>query len=178
MNAMRRVPNFLTVFRLILAMVFPLLPATWWFPALLTGAASEFLDGFLARRFNVTTKFGQFLDPIADKAFVVIVSLTFVGNGLMSISELLMVAIRDVVVTFCALWLIISRRQNLFEDLKPHILGKIATAFQITLLINISYFSRVEGWILYPAIMMSALAAIVYFKIFFQLIMNEERIGI
>jgi len=178
MNTARHIPNFLTTLRLILALLFPFLPTVVWFPALLTGAASEFLDGFIARRFKVTTKFGQFLDPIADKAFVVIVSLTFVGNGLMSISELLMVAVRDIVVMFCALWLIIFQRRNLIEDVKPHLLGKTATAFQITLLISISYLSQVESWILYPTIMMSIVAAIVYFKIFFQLIMNEERIGI
>jgi len=68
---MRRLPNAITVLRLLLVPVFgwsiaagrPALA-----PALLLGLAlSDWLDGFLARRYRAESRFGALLDPVADK---------------------------------------------------------------------------------------------------------------
>ena len=54
------------------------------FPAVLAfiGAWTDYFDGMLARKWNVTTKLGAFLDTIADKLF-----LTFIFLGLMSVGR-------------------------------------------------------------------------------------------
>ncbi|MBK5933021.1 CDP-diacylglycerol--glycerol-3-phosphate 3-phosphatidyltransferase [Rhodovulum imhoffii] len=73
-------PNILTVFRLLaapgLALAFVLLPrpeADLWALVLFAGASvTDWLDGYLARKWNQTSRFGAMLDPIADKAMVVI----------------------------------------------------------------------------------------------------------
>jgi len=70
-------PNTLTWFRIIavplVAVVF-YLPVPWAGPAagLLFGLAgfTDWLDGYLARRFDQTSNFGAFLDPVADKLIV------------------------------------------------------------------------------------------------------------
>jgi CDP-diacylglycerol--glycerol-3-phosphate 3-phosphatidyltransferase len=70
-------PNMLTWFRIIavplVAIVF-YLPVHWAGPAagLLFGLAgfTDWLDGYLARRFDQTSNFGAFLDPVADKLIV------------------------------------------------------------------------------------------------------------
>jgi CDP-diacylglycerol--glycerol-3-phosphate 3-phosphatidyltransferase len=70
-------PNTLTWFRIIavplVAIVF-YLPVPWAGPAaaLLFGFAgiTDWLDGYLARRFDQTSNFGAFLDPVADKLIV------------------------------------------------------------------------------------------------------------
>jgi len=70
-------PNTLTWFRIIavplVALVF-YLPVPWAGPAagLLFGLAgfTDWLDGYLARRFDQTSNFGAFLDPVADKLIV------------------------------------------------------------------------------------------------------------
>lgn len=73
MNGIRsQIRNTLTISRLILGLVFPWLPSNAWLPALIYGTLSEFLDGFLARRMNVESAFGQLMDPIADKSFVML----------------------------------------------------------------------------------------------------------
>lgn len=72
-------PNILTVFRLLcapgVALVFLILPRPLadWMALILFAAASftDFLDGYLARKWNQMSKFGAMLDPIADKAMVV-----------------------------------------------------------------------------------------------------------
>jgi CDP-diacylglycerol--glycerol-3-phosphate 3-phosphatidyltransferase len=76
---MWNLPNFLTVLRLAaapaLALVFVVLPqsmADWAALALFVGAAvTDWCDGYLARRWNQTSRFGAMLDPIADKAMVI-----------------------------------------------------------------------------------------------------------
>ncbi|WP_116132494.1 CDP-diacylglycerol--glycerol-3-phosphate 3-phosphatidyltransferase [Tropicimonas sp. IMCC34043] len=73
-------PNVLTVARLIAAplvlIVFLILPrplADWAALVLFAGAAAtDWIDGYLARAWNQQSKFGTMLDPIADKAMVMI----------------------------------------------------------------------------------------------------------
>jgi CDP-diacylglycerol--glycerol-3-phosphate 3-phosphatidyltransferase len=72
-------PNILTVFRLLcapgVALVFLILPRPLadWVALILFVAASltDFIDGYLARKWDQMSKFGAMLDPIADKAMVV-----------------------------------------------------------------------------------------------------------
>lgn len=73
-------PNALTVARLVLVPVFIVLlvadggdqgPLRWGAVAVFTvAAATDFLDGYLARRWAVVSAFGKLADPIADKALV------------------------------------------------------------------------------------------------------------
>jgi cardiolipin synthase len=73
------IPNILTVFRLLcapgVALVFLILPrplADWAALILFVLASTtDFLDGYLARKWDQMSKFGTMLDPIADKAMVV-----------------------------------------------------------------------------------------------------------
>ena len=71
-------PNIITVARILLVPVFVIVylspgASTYIVTATLfaLAAATDWLDGFLARRLNQTTPFGAFLDPVADKLIVV-----------------------------------------------------------------------------------------------------------
>jgi phosphatidylglycerophosphate synthase len=68
------IPNILSLFRLCLVPVFPLvyfsgMPyANLWAALVYAGAAAtDVLDGLLARRLNMITRLGRLLDPLADK---------------------------------------------------------------------------------------------------------------
>ncbi|WP_435660186.1 CDP-diacylglycerol--glycerol-3-phosphate 3-phosphatidyltransferase [Leisingera caerulea] len=80
-------PNILTLLRLIaapgLAVMFLYFsrPYADWFALLLfiTAAVTDWFDGYLARAWKQETKMGAMLDPIADKAMVVIALMILVG---------------------------------------------------------------------------------------------------
>ncbi|MGB1884560.1 MAG: CDP-alcohol phosphatidyltransferase family protein, partial [Gammaproteobacteria bacterium] len=68
------IPNILTVLRIVLIPVFvvcfylPVANAALIAALVFTAAAlTDWLDGFLARRLNQSSKLGAFLDPVADK---------------------------------------------------------------------------------------------------------------
>ena len=81
------VPNILTILRLLaapgVAVMFLYFPRPWadWFALTLyvLAAAPDWLDGHLARAWNQETRIGTMLDPIADKAMVVIALLVITG---------------------------------------------------------------------------------------------------
>lgn len=80
-------PNILTVLRLLAApgvvLMFLYFTRPWadWFALILfvVAALTDFLDGYLARAWKQESKFGAMLDPIADKAMVVIALLVITG---------------------------------------------------------------------------------------------------
>ena len=86
------VPNILTALRLLaapaVAVMFLYFHRPWadWFALVLfIGAAiTDWFDGYLARAWKQTTKLGTMLDPIADKAMVVIALMVIVGYSSMS----------------------------------------------------------------------------------------------
>jgi CDP-diacylglycerol--glycerol-3-phosphate 3-phosphatidyltransferase len=85
-------PNILTALRLLAApgvavmFLYFTRPYADWFALLLfvTAAATDWFDGYLARAWKQETKMGAMLDPIADKAMVVVALMVIVGYSSMS----------------------------------------------------------------------------------------------
>ncbi|MDC0175688.1 CDP-diacylglycerol--glycerol-3-phosphate 3-phosphatidyltransferase [Planctomycetaceae bacterium] len=82
------IPNLITISRLLMAVVlFVLIEADgWWKTATVLfaiAAATDFLDGFIARRYGLVTPLGRILDPFADKIIIcgVFVFLLSVGGS-------------------------------------------------------------------------------------------------
>jgi len=81
------IPNILTVLRLLaapgVAIMFLYFARPWadWFAMLLfvAAAVTDYFDGYLARLWKQESAFGRMLDPIADKAMVVIALLVITG---------------------------------------------------------------------------------------------------
>lgn len=81
------IPNILTILRLIaapgLAVMFLYFTRPWadWFALVLfvSAAVTDFVDGYLARAWKQESKLGAMLDPIADKAMVIIALVIITG---------------------------------------------------------------------------------------------------
>jgi CDP-diacylglycerol--glycerol-3-phosphate 3-phosphatidyltransferase len=102
------VPNLLTILRIILIPVFIAfyyLPNTWGY-LVTTGififaCLTDWLDGYLARRLQQESRFGAFLDPVADKLIVVVALVLLVqsyGTAFMSIPALIIIS-REIVIS-------------------------------------------------------------------------------
>jgi CDP-diacylglycerol--glycerol-3-phosphate 3-phosphatidyltransferase/cardiolipin synthase len=84
---MWNVPNILTLLRIALIPVFVVifyLPVPWARPAcalvFTVAALTDWLDGWLARRWNQTSPLGAFLDPVADKLMVAVALVLLVQS--------------------------------------------------------------------------------------------------
>ena len=136
-------PNKLTVLRLCLVPVFlvvGMLPDTvipFYVSCLICAvlfictAVTDMLDGKIARKHNLITDFGKFLDPIADKFMVIgalfVILYKFESLRLIMIVTLLVVVFRELAVT--SMRLVVSTGQSIV--IAANMLGKIKTVSQI-----------------------------------------------
>jgi cardiolipin synthase (CMP-forming) len=130
-------PNIVSSSRLALAVGFAAIDAV---PARLAliGIASltDFLDGWLARRARVTSRFGALIDPIADRVFVLVVVVSYVVGGQLTALQAAAVMFRDVmsVIGFFVARSISWLRPIAFKARLP---GKLVTVAQLITLVAV-----------------------------------------
>jgi CDP-diacylglycerol--glycerol-3-phosphate 3-phosphatidyltransferase len=75
-------------------------PGARWAAGLvfIAGAATDGIDGYLARRWDVSTRTGQWLDPLADKALVAAPVITLSAQGLFPVWAAVLILGREVAV--------------------------------------------------------------------------------
>jgi CDP-diacylglycerol--glycerol-3-phosphate 3-phosphatidyltransferase len=100
-------PNVVSVVRIALIPVIAWLivhdtePARWAATVIFTiGAASDFLDGYLARRHGMTTATGAWLDPLSDKLFVTIPAIVLSLRGEFPWWATVVIVARELAVTW------------------------------------------------------------------------------
>lgn len=130
------IPNALTVLRLALAPVIPWLMLRHSDSAaiavLAASAATDFLDGVLARRWNQRTRFGAVADPLADKLTVALVVLALAAQGTLPAWLAAAVVLRDGVILAGAL---AYRLRIGALDIQPSAASKLNTALVFVLLL-------------------------------------------
>ena len=139
-------PNALTVFRVILTPFFIyLLFSSSMYSNLyaliifILASVTDAFDGYYARKYNIETEFGNFLDPLADK---ILVSSAFISFYLLDLIELWMVVVilsRDFFITFLR---IVMKKNG--QSLKTSRIAKSKTAVQLILIIFILIFLALE----------------------------------
>jgi cardiolipin synthase len=157
-------PNLLTVARLAVGVFFPFAPPDWWLWLLALAAASDLVDGGLARLLGASGTVGRHLDPVADKAVVVGALVTLLVWGLVTPGELVLIALRDVAVVLGTTWLLASGRRAVLVRLRPTRLGKLTTAAQFAYLLLLLWRREPLPLALAVAATLSGLAGLDYLR--------------
>lgn len=173
------IPNLLTMLRIL---IIPLLVFVYYFPPNLIGmrlaallfalaGLTDWLDGYLARKLNQTSKLGAFLDPIADKLIVVTV-LVMIADEFGKLSILIPALIiigREIAVSGLREWM---SELGYRGSVSVSMLGKIKTTAQMISLFLLLYRYPVFGipvfdigvWLLYLAAALTLWSMLVYFR--------------
>jgi cardiolipin synthase (CMP-forming) len=154
------VPNILTVLRIALIPVFVgifYLPhnlyALGMYPThtLNMAAAAVFavasftdwLDGYWARRFNQTSNFGAFLDPVADKLMVAAALIVLVEfNRVGAIVSLIIIG-REIVISALREWMAQIGKSS---SVAVAMIGKIKTAAQMLAILLLLYYDNIGSF--------------------------------
>ena len=149
---MMAIPNILTVMRIFLTPIFIICLFSDFFGAQLwaliifiVASITDAYDGYLARKNNMVTDTGQFLDPLADK---ILLSSAFISFSIMGLIDIWMVALiifRDLFVM--GLRLLMSRRGFIMITSK---IAKSKTGVQVGIIIFTLLFLTLKGfnWVL------------------------------
>jgi CDP-diacylglycerol--glycerol-3-phosphate 3-phosphatidyltransferase/cardiolipin synthase len=123
-----RPADALTLLRLPLAAAFPLVErAHWQIGIVAVAAASDYLDGMVARRMG-GSRAGAVLDPVADKVFMVSAFFTIARRGLLAPIEIAGVLLRDAIAALAFVFTVVLRRPT---TLPARAGGKAVTVCQL-----------------------------------------------
>ena len=164
MNQLLRhaIPNALSASRIVLGLAFPFVPAEWRLWVVVVAAITDMFDGLAARWLNAESDTGRLLDPVADKVFVLVLLGTLLAEGAIHPLWFLGLILRDIVVLVGLIYTIARRQWAKGRKMRPSILGKCTTAVQLALLLVIVGWHVAPLWLLAPAVVLSAAAAIDY----------------
>lgn len=165
---LRHIPNALTVFRLLLIVPFLMFiyhqAYAYAFYTYLFAGFTDGLDGWLARTFHWQTRWGSFMDPIADK---LLITCSFISLALLHLLPwwlVLLVILRDATISLGVIaWYGFIQCKI---DFSPTRLSKLNTALQLMLvticLIKLAFFNVYPG-LLYGLMQCTALTTSVSF---------------
>jgi CDP-diacylglycerol--glycerol-3-phosphate 3-phosphatidyltransferase len=146
-------PNQITLARLVLSLVvFVLIPIHWYFPALVVfvlAAGTDWLDGYIARKYNLVTKLGRILDPFVDKFLIcgvfIYLAAAYPASGIAAWMAVVVVG-RELLVT-----VIRSFLEGEGVDFSAKMAGKLKMVFQCLAvgasLLALSWQSAVPAWL-------------------------------
>ena len=162
-------PNSLSLLRLGLGLIFPLLPESWRWSVVVVAAITDMADGETSRLLRAESALGKLLDPIADKVFLVGVVGTLLAEDRVTWVEVALIGLRDLMIVVGALWVIAARDGSAWRRMLPRLCGKAATvcqfAFLLTVLLDDAPWRSAILWL---TAVVSGIAAVDYFVVFLR----------
>ena len=105
-------------------------------------AATDWLDGFLARRLNQASAFGAFLDPVADKILICASLLVLLEHGRVDSIVALIIIGREIAISALREWM---AHIGAARSVAVHLLGKLKTVSQMVAIPFLLYDGRLFG---------------------------------
>jgi len=106
-------------------------------------SVTDWLDGYLARRWNQTTSFGAFLDPVADKLMVAAALIVLTYQGLVDPFASLIIIGREITISALREWMAQVGRS---KSVAVNILGKVKTVSQLIAIPFLLFNGVLFGW--------------------------------
>ncbi len=178
-------PNHLSILRILLTPVFVILlfsdKLIIQYISLMVftiAVLTDWYDGYIARKYNNISEWGKFLDPLADKVLVITCLIVFNRFGYIPNWMILVIIIRDLIITSLRLYSIKS-----VIPVQTNFLGKVKTCAQLIVLfylylyrlfiirgevvsqnrtLNILFHSKVITGLLYTVIIFTVVSGIIY----------------
>ncbi|MDC3106771.1 CDP-diacylglycerol--glycerol-3-phosphate 3-phosphatidyltransferase [SAR86 cluster bacterium] len=176
------IPNLLSSFRMIAFLpVIILFSSEYYLTSffLFTAAAwSDFLDGFLARRYNIASNLGSLLDLLADKILVssILIYLVFyTGNAFLLILTIIII-VREISISSLRLFLVSNGVE--ISNITPDKFGKLKTflqMFSLSLLLIYPFFGNVFFVSALILLLISTLFSIISFSNYLKIWSSLEK---
>ena len=164
-------PNKLTILRMIMIVPFVVvmlagnvIPGGKWIALALFIVASmtDFVDGYLARKYNLVTNFGKFMDPLADKLLVCAAMICLVEMGLIPAWVVIIIMSREFIISGFRL---IASDNNVV--IAASYWGKFKTVFQMAMIIVLicnlgGVFGMIETALIWISLILTVVSLVDY----------------
>lgn len=133
-------------------------------------AATDWLDGYLARRLNQTSAFGAFLDPVADKILVCAVLLVLVHLNRCDVFVALIIIGREIAISALREWM---AQIGAGRSVAVHMIGKLKTTAQMIAIPFLLYDDELFGlidtalwgrWLIWAAAVLTVWSMVYYLQ--------------
>jgi len=180
---MKIVPNIISIFRICLVPVFILVyfsdDSDRKFYAVIIyviAALSDFLDGFLARRYKASSNLGKLLDPLGDKLMTISAMVCITIDGLIPFWAVLVAGIKEILM---AAGRIVLHKKARTELLPSNLIGKTASVVLFLVCVTLMLFIDMPNWastaLISIAIGLTFAALVSYFSKYIMIMKNKER---
>lgn len=139
-------PNVLTLLRLPLALLFLKQNITTRLLSIILAMISDGLDGFIARRFRLSSALGTLLDPIMDRFFVFFVIGVLLQEGTLTFWQVGTMLCRDIAVLLFGLYLVFNGKLTSYR-FRAIWCGKVTTFFQFVVFIFLTLGFKIPYWV-------------------------------
>lgn len=159
-------PNALTLARFLMTGVFPYLyfnkglanNKAWAFAVFILAGVTDVLDGWIARRYNMITKWGKLMDPLADKLMLLIVLVCLAVDKVVPLWIIIIIALKELIMIVGALFLYKERE----VVVQSNFYGKLATVLFYIAITALIFELPYAKYILLVALISTILALIQY----------------
>lgn len=148
-NRIITIPNILSLFRILLLPLFVYLylhaETTWEFLraaiVLAVSALTDLADGKIARRFNMISKLGKVLDPIADKLTHITIAFCLCWQIPQMIYVFILLLIKELSMMFMALYGTFRKNKKIWDSAQWY--GKVCTTIVFVIFIVLALFPQI-----------------------------------